>query len=195
MIKKKKKEYSCFRQLFVDYPFYTFVWLGFLLQTKYSGVGAAIEYAVLHLKVDTTLLAFYHCHYYITLSLYCRRVNMGLVEFAILHAPSKEFRSRIWKKKRTYKGFFDKQRLPLLTSLLPMGCLHMKHEPGTGRVTLVYIISPFLTVFSFGSLGGEHCSHWSQLLWRYKGAHVHPRWRVHCQVTTCWLCIFNFHRH
>jgi hypothetical protein len=145
MIKKKKKEYSCFRQLFVDYPFYTFVWLGFLLQTKYSGVGAAIEYAVLHLKVDTTLLAFYHCHYYITLSLYCRRVNMGLVEFAILHAPSKEFRSGIWKKKRTYKGFFDKQRLPLLTSLLPwVACTW---NMNLGRVEL-----HLFTLFHFFSL-------------------------------------------
>ncbi|KAJ6431161.1 hypothetical protein OIU84_018618 [Salix udensis] len=35
-------------------------------QKKYSGVGAAIEYAVLHLKVDT-ILAFYYCYYYITL--------------------------------------------------------------------------------------------------------------------------------
>ncbi|KAB5537551.1 hypothetical protein DKX38_015084 [Salix brachista] len=35
-------------------------------QKKYSGVGAAIEYAVLHLKVDT-ILAFFYCYYYITL--------------------------------------------------------------------------------------------------------------------------------
>lgn len=31
----------------------------FLLQTKYSGVGAAIEYAVLHLKVNILPFLFY----------------------------------------------------------------------------------------------------------------------------------------
>jgi len=140
--KKKKKEYSCFRQLFVDYPFYTFVWLGFLLQTKYSGVGAAIEYAVLHLKVDTTLLAFYHCHYYITLSLYCRRVNMGLVEFAILHAPSKEFWSRIWKKKRTY----------LINNAYPFWRAYYRWVACTWNMNLGRVELHLFTLFHFFSL-------------------------------------------
>ena len=38
----KKFKFSCF---------------SYLLQTKYSGAGAAIEYAVLHLKVET-IIAF-----------------------------------------------------------------------------------------------------------------------------------------
>jgi hypothetical protein len=142
MMIKKKKKYSCFRQLFVDCPFYTFVWLGFLLQTKYSGVGAAIEYAVLHLKVDTTLLAFYHCHYYITLSLYCRRVNMGLVEFAILHAPSKEFWSRIWKKKRTY----------LINNAYPFWRAYYRWVACTWNMNLGRVELHLFTLFHFFSL-------------------------------------------
>lgn len=49
------------------------------------------------------------------------------------------------RKKELTKVFFDKQRLPLLTNLLPMGCLHMKHEPlGRGELhlfTLFYLFS------------------------------------------------------
>ena len=36
--------------LYGPFPFFDFVW-----QTKYAGVGAAIEYAVLHLKVSLIL--------------------------------------------------------------------------------------------------------------------------------------------
>lgn len=52
-----------------------FIWL---LQTKYSGVGAAIEYAVLHLKVSNTIATLY------AVQLYSYTSSISLVVVALL---------------------------------------------------------------------------------------------------------------